>query len=155
MTKENLLGQRIKQIVEAQGIGQNGLADAIGANRSVVSRWIRGYSKPTKTSLLRIAIATGCSPDWLLTGEGPTGISEQNPTQLDADLLEKFINILDGLEWVLEKRGREMDFERKKGWLRYLYKQLRQENTAEITRDKVEGVIVEVDELNKTREVTI
>jgi transcriptional regulator with XRE-family HTH domain len=148
------IGERIKKI--RADLLQEAFAKQLGVSKMTVGRWERGERVPDYENL--IAILHGfpeINPAWLLTGEESMCLPERSPTDFDLELVEKFINILDGLEWVLEKRGREMDFERKKGWIRYLYKQLRQENTAEITRDKVEGVIVEVDELNKTREVTI
>jgi len=148
------IGERIKKI--RADLLQEAFAKQVGVSKMTVGRWERGERVPDYENLIAILHSfPEINPIWLLTGEESMRIPERSSTDFDFDLIEKMINILDGLEWVLEKRSREMDLERKKGWIRYLYKQLRQENTAEITRDKVEELIIEVDELNKTRNGTI
>ncbi|MHB1185065.1 MAG: helix-turn-helix domain-containing protein [Desulfobulbia bacterium] len=150
MPKENLFGQRIKQLVEVLGIGQNGLAEAIDANRSVVSRWIQGHSIPTKTSLLRIAKATGCNSDWLLTGEGPIKIGEGNPPsslsfvdeiQRDNVLLEEVRAAVESFPDQLKKHDlvmEEMSEDMKMKWIIFCYKILKKEDAAGIPRGTVE-----------------
>jgi len=141
------LGRRLQDVRGNESL--DSFAQRLEVHRNTLFRYEKGESYPDARIIYMLRMKFDVNPDWLITGEGPMHIEDGRTAGYDFELLEKITNILDGLEWVLEKRGREMNFETKKGWIKYLYKQLKQENTAEITRDKVEGVIVEVDELKK------
>jgi len=82
------------------------------------------------------------SPLWLLTGEGSRSI------EIDTDLLEKLI---DGLEWKLEKDEREMLPETKARWVKFLYKQFWGKEAVDITREKIEEVIIQITKLSKSQ----
>jgi transcriptional regulator with XRE-family HTH domain len=142
------LGHKMRHARKLRGVTQTEVAKLLNISKDYVSRIEKGERVPSHH--IKAAIES-----WLLVDEGSTGISEQKPTQPDADLLEKVINILDGLEHVLDKREIETEFDIKKGWIRYLYKRLRHLKSSEITREKVEELIVEVEELDKMRKEDI
>jgi transcriptional regulator with XRE-family HTH domain len=64
-----LIHERLQGLVGALGWDQARLAREALVNPSTISRWING-KEVGKASIERIAQATGCSVDWLKTGEG-------------------------------------------------------------------------------------
>jgi transcriptional regulator with XRE-family HTH domain len=57
-------------------LSQTALADALGIEQTVVSRYERGAVVPHVDTAIRIAAALQVSTDWLLTGEGRGPASE-------------------------------------------------------------------------------
>lgn len=70
MKKEKIV-DRLNHIMKAIGMDQAALSRAIGADRSMVSRWVRGHVAPSVRSQRLVANATGCNFEWLNKGEGP------------------------------------------------------------------------------------
>lgn len=62
--------ERLLQIVNLIGWTQEKLAREIHSSRQTINRWLTGKVPPTRNSLSRIADATGCNLEWLLTGQG-------------------------------------------------------------------------------------
>lgn len=67
------LGIRIAKIADLVG-GKKNLAKAIGISESQLYRYISGDSHPTVEPLAAIARCGSVRLDWLVLGEGPTGI---------------------------------------------------------------------------------
>jgi phage repressor protein C with HTH and peptisase S24 domain len=67
------LGYRIAKIADLVG-GKKNLARAIGISESQLYRYISGDSHPTVEPLAAIARCGSVRLDWLVLGEGPTGI---------------------------------------------------------------------------------
>jgi transcriptional regulator with XRE-family HTH domain len=67
------LGYRIAKIADLVG-GKKNLAKAIGISESQLYRYISGDSHPTVEPLAAIARCGSVRLDWLVLGEGPTGI---------------------------------------------------------------------------------
>lgn len=133
------------------GKTQADLGKALGVAQASISDAKRKKRVPPEW-FLKLCTGRGLNPNWLLRGEEPMYIlSGQEAAEQDLEPLEKIINILDGLESVLDKRGREMRLDIKKGWIRYLYKQLRHLKASEITRETIEEIITEVDMLNEAK----
>lgn len=74
------------------------MAKKAGVSTSVLSKWRRGESEPTRTSLVAMARAAGVSVEWLATGEGDPDQGAAAPTGLGAPDIS-----LDALEEVVEK----------------------------------------------------
>lgn len=70
------LGERISKIADLVG-GKKPLANAIGISESQLYRYIAGDSQPTVEPLAAIAKCANVHLDWLVFGEGPTGISPE------------------------------------------------------------------------------
>ncbi len=70
------LGDRISKIADLVG-GKKNLARAIGISESQLYRYIGGDSQPTVEPLAAIARSGQVHLDWLVLGEGPTGISSE------------------------------------------------------------------------------
>lgn len=65
------LALRIKESRKAAKISQAALAAQLGLDRSAVAQWERDNAVgPTVANLRRIALATGVSFEWLVTGRG-------------------------------------------------------------------------------------
>jgi plasmid maintenance system antidote protein VapI len=47
-------GQALKQVLETYGISQNGLAVALGIDRSAVFKWIREQREPSSETVVEI-----------------------------------------------------------------------------------------------------
>lgn len=67
------LGERISKIADLVG-GKKTLAKAIGISESQLYRYISGDSQPTVDPLAAIARSGNVHMDWLVLGEGPTGL---------------------------------------------------------------------------------
>lgn len=70
------LGERIAKIADLVG-GKKHLAKAIGISESQLYRYISGDSQPTVEPLAAIARCGSVHLDWLVLGEGPTGIMSE------------------------------------------------------------------------------
>ncbi len=70
------LGGRIAKIADLVG-GKKHLAKAIGISESQLYRYISGDSQPTVEPLAAIAKCGCVHLDWLVLGEGPTGIMRE------------------------------------------------------------------------------
>jgi transcriptional regulator with XRE-family HTH domain len=64
------VAERLKSIVEASGLTQRELAEALGISQPAVSQYLRGRM-PQADVLYRLAKLGNCSMEWLLTGEQP------------------------------------------------------------------------------------
>ena len=58
-----------KQMREKAKLTQQAVADALGVDRSTVSKWESGASVPKTSKLYKIAILYGCKVDDLMKGE--------------------------------------------------------------------------------------
>lgn len=70
------LGERISKIADLAG-GKKALARAIGISESQLYRYIAGDSQPTVEPLAAIARCGNVHLDWLVLGEGPTGLLQE------------------------------------------------------------------------------
>ncbi|HEY3488088.1 MAG TPA: XRE family transcriptional regulator [Gammaproteobacteria bacterium] len=70
------LGDRISKIADLMG-GKKSLARTIGISESQLYRYISGDSQPTVEPLAAIARCGQVHLDWLVLGEGPTGIAAE------------------------------------------------------------------------------
>ena len=61
-----MLGERIREIREAQGITQEKLGEALGVTKASVSNWENDNSPPSVDTLKNIAKYFHCSTDYLL-----------------------------------------------------------------------------------------
>lgn len=57
---------RIKELRVQRGLTQNKLAEMIGADSNLISRWERGKSRPISLYVQKLARALGTSMDYLL-----------------------------------------------------------------------------------------
>ena len=65
----NIIGNRIKGLLEQQKISQQELANKIGMSAVSISRYITGGRIPKSTVLQKIAYALDVSPDFILGKE--------------------------------------------------------------------------------------
>jgi transcriptional regulator with XRE-family HTH domain len=63
------IGARIAERLEAEGLTQTAVAQAIGVPRQLVSLWILGRYAPSAANLTALADALDCTTDWLLGRE--------------------------------------------------------------------------------------
>lgn len=61
-------GNRLAEMLEANGISQQTLADEVGLSKSTVSLMIRGKRLPSIQTLQRMVDCIGCSADDLVRG---------------------------------------------------------------------------------------
>ena len=65
------LAQRLKFVMDEQGISQNALARMIGVTQPSIKKVLDGNTLNPK-NILEIAKALNVSPEWLKTGKGDT-----------------------------------------------------------------------------------
>jgi transcriptional regulator with XRE-family HTH domain len=69
--KSASIGERIRWLIEARGYKQVELAEKMDLTQASISNWITGASrKPSAPSLLKLAAALECNPQFIITGEG-------------------------------------------------------------------------------------
>lgn len=66
------MGERIRQMRNEKGLSQEALGDKVGRTKGTVSQWEAGITHPGGETLVRLSIALGRSPDWLVHGTGST-----------------------------------------------------------------------------------
>jgi len=89
-TREQLRA-RFRQAREAAGKSQGDVARHFDVDRGTVWRWEAGQTPFSLETLLDAAELLGCSPAWLVLGEGnaPQPISsDRPPSELDDDVDE-------------------------------------------------------------------
>lgn len=67
--KVDAFADRLKVAIKMAG-GSTSMSEKAGVSTSVLSKWRRGESEPTLTSLAKMAEAAGVSVAWLAAGEG-------------------------------------------------------------------------------------
>ncbi|WP_088699682.1 helix-turn-helix domain-containing protein [Halomonas campaniensis] len=68
--KVDAFGERVAIAINRVG-GSTKMAEIAGVSTSVLSKWRRGESDPSRSRLIKMASAAGISLEWLATGEGP------------------------------------------------------------------------------------
>jgi transcriptional regulator with XRE-family HTH domain len=100
MMKAATVGARVKAAREARGFSQTSFAAAMGVTRGAVSNWDTGAGI-TRKNLIRAAEITGASIDWLMTGQGASGVEVADAgglfhladlPPLDVDFLEALLS---------------------------------------------------------------
>ena len=96
-------GRRMNVAIERAG-GATKMAEKAGVSGSVLRKWRSGQSEPTRSNLIRIAVASDVSVEWLATGNG-TPDHPSPSSDLDPKALELAIDVL---EQVLKEHGYKM-----------------------------------------------
>lgn len=65
------LGKKISEVLQKRGMQQKELAEIIGVNEAVISRYITGIREPKPEMLANIATALHTTCDYLLDIEDP------------------------------------------------------------------------------------
>lgn len=93
--KVDAFGDRVAVAIKRVG-GSTKMAEIAGVSTSVLSKWRRNESDPSRTRLVKMARAAGVSLEWLATGEGePQGATQAprepagGPSEEDLELLEE------------------------------------------------------------------
>lgn len=94
------LANRIEKALALATMSRTLLAEVMGVDYTLLSKWARGHHMPTAENLALLASATNVDGHWLLTGEGsPTGRTK--PLFADpADLHRAYGQLLDAVELV-------------------------------------------------------
>lgn len=89
------IGLAIKNLRTLRGHTQDGLALLIGSDASNVSRIERNRQWPSKSILLRLAMALETTPSGIfLEAEHAACVHENSPSYRDGDALEQFVRRL-------------------------------------------------------------
>ena len=82
---------RIKELRIQRGLTQNKLAEMIGADSNLVSRWERGKSKPISLYVQKLAQALGTSMDYLLGYTDESDLTSQSASPINKQ--ETLVNL--------------------------------------------------------------
>lgn len=61
---------RLRELVEADGVSQELMAERIGCSKAAVCLWLSGKRSPGAEHLCRLSLYFGVSLDWLMMGYG-------------------------------------------------------------------------------------
>ena len=128
---------RLRQAVDTFG-SVTALARAIDRSDGAVRKWLRGVSEPNVTDLRAISVATGVNIEWLVTGQGDSGLIPRGvrqmpmaygsgaPTEVDNALLE---NIMEKLDEQLQASGLDLPRTKRSAMVVTLYSLFRESKT--------------------------
>jgi len=89
--KSATIGERIRWLIESRGYKQTELAAKMDLTQATISNWITGASrKPNAPSLLKLAAALQCNPQWVIDGTGDPWQMNQMTQESEQELLEAF-----------------------------------------------------------------
>lgn len=89
--KSATIGERIRWLIEARGYKQTELAAKMDLTQATISNWITGASrKPNAPSLLKLAAALQCNPQWVIDGTGDPWQMNRMTQESEQELLEAF-----------------------------------------------------------------
>lgn len=75
---------RIFSRMKVLNLRHKDLVEATGASKGTVTGWVNGTNNPTGKRLIALATALKTTPEWILTGEGPIPLKEQNLQEISA-----------------------------------------------------------------------
>ena len=85
------VGDRIRWLIEARGYKQTELAEKMDLTQATISNWITGASrKPNAPSLLKLAAALNCNPQWIIDGTGDPWQMNAVTKDSEQELLQAF-----------------------------------------------------------------
>lgn len=89
--KSATIGERIRWLIESRGYKQTELAAKMDLTQATISNWITGASrKPNAPSLLKLAAALQCNPQWVIDGTGDPWQMNKMTQESEQELLEAF-----------------------------------------------------------------
>jgi transcriptional regulator with XRE-family HTH domain len=92
--KSASIGERIRWLIEARGYKQIELAEKMDLTQASISNWITGHSrKPSAPSLLKLAAALDCNPQWIIDGTGDPWQMNAITKDSEQELLAAFRNM--------------------------------------------------------------
>ena len=90
---ENEFQYRLQKAFAAKRITATELSRLTGINKGDISNYMNGKYVPKQDNCFRLAKALDVDPGWLMTGDEPTTIREENePKTVEARLLAKGID---------------------------------------------------------------
>lgn len=85
------IGDRLRYMIEVRDIRQTKLAEMCGITQAAISNIITNDTrKPSAPTLLKLAGALQCSPEWLMTGTGDPYQSNTLGARSEQELVELF-----------------------------------------------------------------
>lgn len=85
------IGQRLRHMIDARQFTQVSLAKQVGITQAAISNIVTDSSrKPSAPTLLKLAGALQCSPEWLITGVGDPFQSNTLGERSEQELVELY-----------------------------------------------------------------
>ena len=99
---EESIIERIKKLLEVEGLNETSFAKAINMNQRTVNNYFNGNRKPSIEFICKISSAFGLNHGWLLTGIGnkQTAQDETIESRRDVDYREKYVNTIEEINEV-------------------------------------------------------
>ena len=112
------LGRRLQDVRGNESL--DSFAQQLEVHRNTLFRYEKGESYPDARIIYMLRMKFDVNPDWLITGEGPIHMSDQNPLQFDFDLLE---GIIGGMDRAFLEKGTGAVFAKgtKWKWIKIVY----------------------------------
>jgi transcriptional regulator with XRE-family HTH domain len=103
------IGDRIRWLMEFRDIKQVALASQIGVTQAAISNLVTDSSrKPSAITLMKLAMALGCNPQWILDGKGDPFAWQAVTKDSHVELLTLFKNMPEEARQALLASARAM-----------------------------------------------
>ena len=89
-----ILGTRLKQLRESQGLSQEQLARYLGLTRSAISSYENNLSEPSADVFIKLAALYHVTVDYILGVEKERAFVVDGFSQRQVELIEKFIDYI-------------------------------------------------------------
>ncbi len=106
MKNQNFLGEQLKKIMFEKKLTQKEVADKIGVEQTVISRWARGAAEPTLASVKKLAEVFGVGLNYFLENYENKKVEKTkilNPEEENLKLTKELLNELKEIKNILEK----------------------------------------------------
>ena len=113
-TKQETIGQRIKDLREIKGLTQVELGEKLFVSDKTISKWEKDKSEPDSNSLVKIAECFSVTLDYLLTGNDPE-VENESISKMELACRDDNIALLSGIDFeAFDDKGKNIDYYVKK-----------------------------------------
>lgn len=111
---------RIRVRMAEKNLKQTNVADAIGASKGTISKWLAGKNVPKNDYLIRLARLLHTTPEWIISGTGPIDVDDVSSDSIstgDKDYLVSKLGLQHDIDYdddlLIEMNGGDIDYEAK------------------------------------------
>lgn len=120
MNSKQGVEDRIRVRMAEKNLKQTNVADAIGASKGTISKWLAGKNVPKNDYLIRLARLLHTTPEWIISGTGHIDVDDVSSDSIsddDRDYLVSKLGLQHDIDYdddlLMEMNGADIDYEAK------------------------------------------